>query len=488
LEEGNLSKTVSILLLAAFSAAGAAPAPSLSLQKLLSEGQDHLAAGRFEEAVSRFRSVLASRPNMPEALFGLGVACPQLGRLQEAQEALRHYLRLRPSSADGHSALGMVLLAAGRPAAAKVELERALRLEPDSLETAKALAYIETGEYQGERAVALLKPFEASPEFDEGARLLLASGYAESGNPSAAIALLGPLLERQPPPSPEVFVLAAGSGSRAGDTAFAERACALGMRLYLNSDGIEQRCLRIVPMSFVKGLEASLRGSAEDVPVLILLGRLMTDVTETAEAPIRERGLKLLERAAALSPSDAAVLYNLGRCLRVLARPQEAIPILERALRAQPDEELQALIYTQIALSQQYLQRDTSAENAFRRAMELNRRLARHLPEPAFRFYTFLVAVNKEPDAAAVLDEILRWDPGFLPARMQRARKLLDAGHLEEAAGQAEVVARNTSPADQELLRAAHILLLQVCAKLGRTEEASRHQAWLKNAQAARQP
>jgi tetratricopeptide (TPR) repeat protein len=467
---------------------GPAPAQAPSLQKLLAEGRDHLTAGRFQEAASRFRSVLASRSDVPEALFGLGVACSQLGRLQEAQEALQHYLRLQPSSADGHSALGMVLLIAGRPAAAKAELERALRLEPNSLETAKALAYIETGEYNGERAVGLLKPFEASPEFDEGARLLLATGYAENGNPSAAVALLSPLLQRQPPPPPEVFVLAAGSGSRAGDAAFAERACALGLRLYLNSDEIEQRCLRIVSVSFVRGLEASLHGSAEDVPVLILLGRLMTDLAETADAPIRERGLKLLEKAVALSPSDAAVLYNLGRCLRVLARPEEAIPILERALAAHPNEELQALIYTQIALTEQYLQHDTRAENAFRRAIELNRRLARHLPEPAFSFYTFLVALNKEQDAAAVLDEILRWDPAFLPARMRRARKLAEAGRPEEAAEQAEVVARNAGPDDQELLRAAHILLLQLCTKLGRTEEAARHQAWLKSAQAARRP
>jgi tetratricopeptide (TPR) repeat protein len=480
-------KTASILLLAAFSViAVAAPAPSL--EKLLTEGRDHLAAGRFEEAASRFRSALAIRSDVPEALFGLGVACGRLGRLPEAEEALRHYVRLEPSSADGRSALGMVLLMAGKPAAAKTELERALRLEPDSLETAKALASIETGQYHGERTVSLLKPFEASPEFDEGARLLLAAGYAESGNPAAAVAILSPLVQAQPAPPPEFFILAIDSGSRAGDAAFAERACALGLRLYLNSDEIEQRCLRIVPVSFVKDLEASLRGSAEDVSALIVLGRLMTDVAETAEAPSRERGFKLLQKAAALSPSDATVLYNLGRCLRVLARPEEAIPILDRALGAHPSEELQTLVYTQIALSEQYLQHDAKAEDAFRRAVELNRRLPRRMPEPAFRYYTFLADANKEQEAAAALDEILRWDPAFLPARMRRARSLADAGRPAEAAGEAEVVARNASPADQELLRAAHILLLQVCTKLGRADEAAAHQAWLKNAQTARRP
>jgi Flp pilus assembly protein TadD len=484
-----LYKTASIILLAAFlPIAAAALAPATSVQQLLAEGRDHLTAGRFEEAASRFRSVLARDSDVPEALFGLGVACSQLGKLDEAQQALQRYVRLRPSDADGHSALAMVLMAGGSRAGAKSEFERALRLEPNNLEIAKALARIEIGDYNGSRAVALLKPLAASPDFDDEARLVLAAGYAESGDNEAAASILSPLLQRQPPPPPEVFILAAGSSARAGDAEFAERACALGLRLYLNSDEIEQRCLRIVSVSFVRNLEASLGGSAGDVPALILLGRLMTDSAETADAPIRERGLKLLGKAVALGPSDASALYNLGRCLRVLARPEEAIPVLERALAAHPDEELQALIYTQVALSEQYLQHDAKAESAFRRAMELNRRLARHMPEPAFSFYTFLATVNKEPDAAAVLEEVLRWEPAFLPARMQRARKLAEAGRLAEAAEQAEVVARNADPAGQELLRAAHVLLLQLCTKLGRTEEAARHQAWLKNARAAKQP
>ena len=51
-----------------------------------------------------------------------------------------------------------------------------------------------------------------------------------------------------------------------------------------------------------------------------------------------------------------------------------------------------------------------------RRSIEINRRLTRHMPEPAFSFYAFLVEVDKQQDTAAVLDEILRWDPGFLLA------------------------------------------------------------------------
>jgi hypothetical protein len=69
---------------------------------------------------------------------------------------------------------------------------------------------------------------------------------------------------------------------------------------------------------------------------------------------------------------------------------------------------------------------------------------------------------------------------------MRRAQALADAGRLEDAAGQAELIARHTDPANQQLLRAAHILLLKLYTKMGRPEQAARHQAWLRSAQAER--
>ena len=177
------------------------PRPSGSgvspLETLFAEGRDHLTAGRLEQAAARFREALAIRSDFPEALFGLGVASSQLGKLDEAQKALRRYVTLRPSAADGHSALALVLLAGGKRALAKTEFERALRLEPHDLDAAKALAHIEVVDYHGARAVALLEPFAASADFDDEARLVLASGYAETADHKAAAALLSPLLERR---------------------------------------------------------------------------------------------------------------------------------------------------------------------------------------------------------------------------------------------------------------------------------------------------
>jgi len=466
----------------------ASAAPMSSPESLLAEGQNYLAAGRYEEAAARFRLVLTRRADVPEALFGLGIAAGQLGRLQEAREALERYVRLQPSSADGHCALGIVLLTAGQRAGARAELERVLRLEPQNLEAAKALAHMATAEYEGARAVALLKPLAASPEFDDEARRLLAAGYAQSGDDKAAISTLGAVLDRQPPPPPDVFVLLAGSALRAGDTAFAERVCGRGLRLYLNSDEMEQRCLRVMSMSFVNGLESTLRGTAEDVPTLILMGRLLAEIAEVTDDATRERCIKLLKNAVALGHSDSTALYNLGRALRMMARPEEAVPVLKQALSAHASNELQTLIWTQIGLAEQQLQHSARAEDAFGRAFQINRNLSRHLAASGFEYYTFLMAANKERPAAEVLDETLKWDPAFLPARMKHAQLLVQAGLLPEAVQEAEFVARNTDLAEHAMLRAAHMLLLQLYTRLGRKDEATRQRTWLQNAPATSEP
>lgn len=462
--------------------------PRSSLETALAQGWSDLTSGRYEEAAFRFRQVLARRSDASDALFGLGIACGKLGQPQEARQALEQYVRLEPSAADGHSALGLVLLATGKRTEAKAELERALRLEPQNLEPAKALAHIEIEDYEGQRAVTWLKPLTASPDFDDEARQLLAAGYAQSGDHRAAIATLGPMLDRQSPPAPEVFILVIGSSLRVSDTALAGHACDLGLRLYLNSDEIEQRCLPVVSMPYINRLQSTLRGSVEDVPTLILMGRLLAELAESMDQADQERCIVLLDKAVALSPADPVALYNLGRGLRLLARAEQAIPVLKRALAANPTGELPVLIWTEIGMAEQRLSHDLGAENALNHAYQLNRGLARHLVGSAFIFHNFLIAGNYKEQAAEVLSELLRWNPAFLPARLEHARVLVAQGRLVDAAGEAEMVATNADPDDMTLLRAAHILLLRLTRRMGRAEAAARHEAWLKNTRAANDP
>jgi tetratricopeptide (TPR) repeat protein len=207
---------------------------------------------------------------------------------------------------------------------------------------------------------------------------------------------------------------------------------------------------------------------------------LMGDAGAQTGAPLRSKALEYLEKAAALDNSNASALYNLGRCLRVLARPAEAVRFLERALACQTDEEQRILILTQIALAERDLQNPAGAEEIFRSALELNRNAAGYLPDSAYEFHLFLVSAGKPAEAQALLEEILQRSPGFLPARMQRARGLAREGKVKEAVEEAELVVRYADSANRALLRTAHMFLFQIHRQQGRMEDADRHQQWLR--------
>jgi tetratricopeptide (TPR) repeat protein len=439
-----------------------------------------MAAGRFEDAAAAFRDVLARAPNNPEALFGFGVASMQLGRHSEAEGALRRYVRVRPSDSGGYALLGIALLASGRRDEAAAPLERALRLDGTNLEAAKALAAVRLATFEGKDAARLLAPLENSKDFDDTARELLAAARHQSGDSKGASALLKPMLGRVPPMSEDGYAVLIASARAAGDAALAAQACASGLRTYLNSDRVEQRCLQVARTpEFTPYVEALQRSGRVDD--LVVLGRLAVDVAPEADWPLRGRGVVLLQQAARVQ-ADATTLYNLGRGLRVQAESVEAIATLKRALAAQPDPELQVLIHTQIGLAAQHLEDGGQARAAFRTAMDINRQLPRHLPDPAFEFCRYLADLGTEKEAREVLDEILRWDPSFLPARLRRAQALARDGDPQGAAKEGEEIIRHAAPDAQELLRSAHILLLQVYTGLGKPAEAARHQSWLESA------
>jgi hypothetical protein len=94
---------------------------------------------RFPEAGAVFNQALALKPDMPESLYGLGLAFDGLGRFDEAVDAYERALKLNLSFADAHFNLARVLAAQGKTADAIRHYEEALRLRPDDAEAKAAL-------------------------------------------------------------------------------------------------------------------------------------------------------------------------------------------------------------------------------------------------------------------------------------------------------------------------------------------------------------
>lgn len=92
-------------------------------------GRMDLAAGRVEDAISRFRNALRLDPNFADARNGLGVAYGQQGRYDDAIAAFRATLASGPARAHVFSNLGYAQLRAGYLDDAWESLTRAFELD-----------------------------------------------------------------------------------------------------------------------------------------------------------------------------------------------------------------------------------------------------------------------------------------------------------------------------------------------------------------------
>lgn len=107
---------------------------------LLRQGNSHVAAGRFAEALPCYEEALRAEPEMAEAWISLGGALGALGRFREGEEACHRGLRLSPAHAIGLNNLGVVLHGLGRYAAAAGCFEAALGRRPDFVQAHVHLA------------------------------------------------------------------------------------------------------------------------------------------------------------------------------------------------------------------------------------------------------------------------------------------------------------------------------------------------------------
>jgi Flp pilus assembly protein TadD len=106
----------------------------------LTRGWSWLERGDPERAEVAFEHALEFRPDLPEALNGLGVVARTRGDLPAARARFERAVRVAPDFAEGHANLGETLLAQGRPAVAEAELRAALRVDPDLADARQNLA------------------------------------------------------------------------------------------------------------------------------------------------------------------------------------------------------------------------------------------------------------------------------------------------------------------------------------------------------------
>ena len=112
-----------------------APRPDgVQAAKLKSEGEERLAAGDLNGAVSSLEAAAQAGPGDPGVLVPLGYALWRLGRHSRASDCLRKVLAIDARSVDAHYLLALSLRDDGQGRQAIEHFAAALSLEPNLVE------------------------------------------------------------------------------------------------------------------------------------------------------------------------------------------------------------------------------------------------------------------------------------------------------------------------------------------------------------------
>ena len=295
---------------------------------LYADGLALVAAGRYEEAVARFREAAARDPLIADSSarsgpMAEGIAALREGRIAAALEPLAAAVNARPRSAEAHRILGGALKASGEAMRSVEHLTAAVRLAPEDERALVGLgrALIDAGRHaEAERALRdAVRVLPASAE----ARWALADLYETAGRADEAIRELE---------TAATFLVLAGKHDlywrraelchRQQDYACVTEALAERVRLVANEAGAHKDLglaytRRGRPAQALLELVMTALLGMEDADTLAAIGQIHLDAGRLAEAEV------VLQRAVAMQPDLSQARYALGTTLVRLGRAAE---------------------------------------------------------------------------------------------------------------------------------------------------------------------
>ena len=158
----------------------------VDIAALLAQGARALEDGRYDDAQTAFRGVIAREPDNADALRRLGAIAFMGGRHDDAFGLLELSIGLAPDNADAHNNLAAILQSRGESAEAEVHFRRALELTPDDGDINFNLGLILLE--RGNRAAARLCFVEAVRLLPDDADAYYNLGLASHGDAQAALA------------------------------------------------------------------------------------------------------------------------------------------------------------------------------------------------------------------------------------------------------------------------------------------------------------
>ncbi|MFT7553381.1 MAG: tetratricopeptide (TPR) repeat protein [Rhodothermales bacterium] len=302
--------------------------------------------GDLQAANEWFRETLAREGQDHLASIRLGESLLELGELEESGEILSAVLEVDSTLTLVHFLLGQVLSEQGNHNEAIRSLETTLRLQPRASQVRGPLAAAYTllgdqarsqfhSERRGTSPVtfrdARISALDSLRFLAGSARVLRAERLIGSGDFAGAITVLEAALLDQADAADilvKLGVARAGAGSRAGAIVAFRRAVTLDSTRDEAHFNLGAIALSVGDTSAAEQSFRSAMGAAESFSAGVELARVLRRSGRCDDA------IPLLERALRSSPASSDIRMDLVLCLNQRSRDREAIALLEAGLDA----------------------------------------------------------------------------------------------------------------------------------------------------------
>jgi predicted Zn-dependent protease len=449
------------------------PTPALAARA--AEGQAAMKAGEFDQAATIYAELVKARPADAGLLLNLGMARYMAGDAQHALAPLQRAVKLKPGLAPASLFLGASLLQLGRIADAVPPLERAVATMPNNADAREMLgrAKLALGRYSSAitelRAMAALDPQSAKAWYG------LARAY--QGLAEEAFAAL----QRDSPDSPLLSLLLADvlvvQEKYAGALGLYRKALAANVPV----GGVHEAIAELYELSghddwaAIESKRAAPRSAAfcatRRAECEYLAGRTSaalaaarSDKTAVGRywtvRAANHLATEAVSRLEALPPSIEVHLLR-AEVAQSRGRHPDAISEIRAALALAPGDH---------AIESALAEALVRARN-FGEALPLLERLTREQPDSAELLYlhgeALLQSQQVEP-AIPILERALQSDPNALPVRASLGRALALVGRFAEALPHLEAAAADDEDGD------LHYQLARAYQSLQRPDDARR--------------
>ena len=361
--------------------------------RLFERGQGAHARGELEKALVLYEQALKVRPEFPEAEFQRGNALVSLGRLSEAEAAFKSAISYKKNWSLPYSALGALLMRQDRDKEAEQFFRQALAVDSKDGVALRMLSEIRLRAGDAKEALELAKRATSIAETPASAWIGLALAEKANGNKVAAKAALDRVLADEPQnlaalleradlfTDEKNFEAGIADLKAAAKLKPADKAVASRLANVLQQAGKNDEALAVAKSAGLEVQQSTGNGGVIGTPEEI-------EAANSADPAIAR---KALERLLEKNPRNAMLLGHLGASYRT-DDPAKSLEFYKRAAEIQPDA-----------------------------------------PEHALGYAAALVQARRFPEAALILQRVIRVSPENYPAHANLATALYELKRYQEA-------------------------------------------------------